>query len=287
MTDVEIIRVPLEEPKSFQVPNFKKMPILYLELIENKSKIKHDLINKHYEPSKNSIISSVSANRDKSIIDDADNNNKIEEPVENVKIPPTLKELQEKNPQEEIMKKEYKYGQVEDEESAKKRNEVFFQYQVLKRMHPNAPIPEFTMFSDTEVMAQKYEMIARKLSLDSNVENWKRYMIIFVMGLEVVLGKLSFDVEGFAQQQLVQMNTYESLLVEMAEKSYSPSGKSKWPVEARLMTMLTINMAMFVICKMIQKRTGANLLGSINQQLGGGSETLLRSPPSSSSVPAS
>jgi hypothetical protein len=135
------------------------------------------------------------------------------------------------------------------------------------------------MYSDPELMAQKYEMIAKKLSLDSSVENWKRYMIIFVMGLEVVLGKMSFDVEGFAQQQLIQMNTYDSLLVEMAEKSYTPNGKSKWPVEVRLLMMLTVNMAMFIVCRMIQKRTGTNLLGSINQQLNtGNGERLMRGP---------
>ena len=65
----------------------------------------------------------------------------------------------------------------------------------------------------------------------------------------------------------------------MAEKSYTPNGKSKWPVEIRLLMMLTVNMAMFIVCRMIQKRTGTNLLGSINQQLNtGGGERLMRGP---------
>ena len=283
MTTVEIVRVPLsDEDKLLPPVAFKKMPILYLELIENKLKIKQDLINKPYEPPKSSVESAAKdslkeSNKEqhsKEVTEES-----IAEESQNP-IPPTLVELQAKNPDEQILKKEFKFPQTEDENAAKRRNEVYFQYQVLKRMHPSAPIPEFTMYSDPDLMAQKYDMIAKKLSLDSNVENWKRYMIIFVMGLEVVLGKMSFDVEGFAQQQLVQMNTYDSLLVEMAEKSYNPSGKSKWPVEMRLFTLLTVNMAMFIVCRMIQKKTGTNLLGSINHQLNGSEERVIRSPPS-------
>lgn len=289
MTSVEIVRIPLaDEDKLIPIAKFKRMPILYLELIENKLKIKPELMNKPYEPTK-TITTEIEPPVEKNVDGEAEEHeekednekreNEGEQEKEPEQIPPTLDELQAKNPHEPILRKEYKFPQSEDEVAAKRRNEVYFQYQVLKRMHPNAPIPEFTMYSDPELMAQKYEMIAKKLSLDSSVENWKRYMIIFVMGLEVVLGKMSFDVEGFAQQQLIQMNTYDSLLVEMAEKSYTPNGKSKWPVEVRLLMMLTVNMAMFIICRMIQKRTGTNLLGSINQQLNaGGEERLMRGP---------
>lgn len=292
MTAVEIIRVPLpDEDKIIPLPKFKRMPILYLELIENKIKIKPELMNKSYDPPKTNTTEIEEINdtnkdeEDEQKVEDVvtveneaqETDQQTEKPVEIE--PPTLGEIQAKNPNEQILKKEYRYPQTENEDAVKRRNEVYFQYQVLKRMHPSAPIPEFTMYSDPDLMAQKYEMIAKKLSLDSSVENWKRYMIIFVMGLEVVLGKMSFDVEGFAQQQLIQMNTYDSLLVEMAEKSYTPNGKSKWPVEIRLMMMLTVNMAMFIVCRMIQKRTGTNLLGSINQQLNtGGGERLMRGP---------
>lgn len=344
---IEIIKIPLdEEEKTHSTKKFKRMPILYLELIENKLKIKSEFINKPYEPQKHreisSSLSSGGGGKKKEVATPIENANKncdfdnsnnkptttidinsgsetigsnvvgdgtgegvvesgdgtgegdgvgvesgegikvegTDEDDDNVPSPPTLEELQAKNPDDPILKKEYKFPKTDDEETIKKRNEVFFHYQVLKRMHPNAPIPEFTAYSDPDVMAQKYENIAKKLALDSSVENWKRYMIIFVMGLEVVLGKLAFDVEGFAQQQLIQMHTYDSLLVEMAEKSYTPKGTSKWPVEVRLLMMLTVNMALFIICRMIEKKTGSNLLGTINQMTGNVMEKIIKSPPS-------
>lgn len=181
--------------------------------------------------------------------------------------PPSLAELRAKNQARSLTSSDYKYPQEDDDETIKKRNDVFFHYEVLKKMHPSATIPEFSVYSDPEVMAQKYEFLAKKLSLDSSVENWKRYMIIFVMGCEVGLGKLNFDMEGFAQQQISSMNTYDQLLIEMAEKSYVPSG-NRWPVEVRLMMMLTMNVVLFVVSKMIFKKTGTNLLGSINEVTG-------------------
>ena len=278
---------------------FPSMPILYLEFLENTENVKKELVGKDYVPSvdveppaapsddeDDDILKIFRHDRDITSVDNEETRpppekiQKLEEasvderkPVledpsaSDRPVPPSLAELRARNQAKSLKSSDYKYPQEDDDETIKKRNDVFFHYEVLKKMHPSATIPEFSVYSDPEVMAQKYEFLAKKLSLDSSVENWKRYMIIFVMGCEVGLGKLNFDMEGFAQQQISSMNTYDQLLVEMAEKSYVPSG-DRWPVEVRLLMMLTMNIVLFVVSKMIFKKTGTNLLGSINEMTG-------------------
>lgn len=325
-----IEKIPLEEfDRVLPRKAFPRMPILYLEFLENKTKVKKELLNKNYVPPSDASVRIKDQRKesrdDRGSRDDRDHHSREDhhgsrddrdsrdddhgsrnersnhqdeprdqndeerneehrssepgsvedklnsllgedEPQEKEsedKRPPTLQELQQKK--KITISRDYRYAEEEDEETQKERNAVYFKYEVLRRMHPNATIPEFTMFSDPKVMSQKYEMLTKRLSLESSVDNWKRYMIVFVMGCEVVLGKMSFDMEGFAQQQITSMSTYDQLLVEMAEKSYVPSGSSKWSPEVRLFMMLTMNVVLFVISKMIFKKTGTNLLGTINE----------------------
>jgi len=343
MGELLIERIPLEDHERILPPKkFQRMPTLYLELLENKTKVRRDLLNEFYIPpplekmkeTPNDVHETLEQIKKDST---SDPEIQLEEPINHLaerehlgehehleehlgehehhgerehrgehleehehlgerehlrehhgkreqsnsledrlnsllgedkeddpismsqSQPPTLKELIE-NKKVKINKS---YNYVDDEKTQKDRNAIYFRYEVLRRMHPNANIPEFTLYSDPKLMSQKYEMLTKKLSLDSSVENWKRYMIVFVMGCEVVLGKINFDMEGFAQQQIMSMNTYDQLLVEMAEKSYMPTG-SKWSPEIRLCMMLTMNVVLFIVSKMIFKKTGTNLLGSIN-----------------------
>jgi len=313
MGEIIIERIPLEDyERELPIKKFPRMPTLYLELLENKLKVRRELLNKLYmapkvdteslntvedlyekpyeKPYQESYEKPYEKSYEKPYQESEANNydndakpyeklyEKPEENDDHEKIienqlktllgedkvpetgPPSLQELQKKK--KVVINNSYNYVE-DDEETQKERNTVYFKYEVLRRMHPNASIPEFTLYSDPKLMSQKYELLTKKLSLDSSVENWKRYMIVFVMGCEVALGKINFDMEGFAQQQIMSMNTYDQLLVEMAEKSYVPVG-SKWSPEIRLFMMLTMNIVLFVVSKMIFKKTGTNLLGTIN-----------------------
>jgi hypothetical protein len=290
MGELLIERIPLEDyERVLPHKSFPRMPTLYLELLENKTKVRRELLNKLYTPppappkpeddssfeqqvqphkeggtegtEDTEVTEGVREDSSEKVIEDQLNTllGEDKQQTASATAPPSLHELQQKK---KVTINNTYYAE-EDEETQKERNAVYFKYEVLRRMHPNASIPEFTLYSDPKLMSQKYEMLTKKLSLDSSVENWKRYMIVFVMGCEVVLGKINFDMEGFAQQQIMSMNTYDQLLVEMAEKSYVPSG-SKWSPEIRLFMMLTMNVVLFVVSKMIFKKTGTNLLGTIN-----------------------
>jgi hypothetical protein len=113
-------------------------------------------------------------------------------------------------------------------------------------------------------MKKSYDDTLRRLSLDYTVENYKTYLVYGFAGCEYVFGKfLGFDMDGFTSQQMIAMNSYEKLLIELGEKSYTPTG-SKLPVELRLLLMIIGNAFIFIISKMIFKRSGSNILSMVN-----------------------
>ena len=135
---------------------------------------------------------------------------------------------------------------------------------MLQKSYNTASIPEFSIHSDYNSMKKTYESTVRRLSLDSSIEQYKTYLIGGFMACEYIFGYfLGFDMQDFTKQQIISMHSYEKLLIELGEKSYVPEG-SRWPVEVRLLFMIIMNAAFFLVSKMIMKKTGTNLLGMIN-----------------------
>jgi len=181
--------------------------------------------------------------------------------------PPSLSELREKGtyvPKEQYNNLEYTNGDEHEQEELKR--ELLFKFEILKKSYPTSSIPELSIHTDYKTLMQTYDDTVRKLSLDSSVESYKTYLIGGFMTFEFILGNFfKFDMEGFTQQQIISMSSYEKLLIEIGEKSYVPRGSSKWPVEIRLFSLILMNSVFFIISKMILKKTGANLLGMINK----------------------
>lgn len=191
---------------------------------------------------------------------------------------PTLAELEARGgyvPRRELRDISHPTMNEQDEEDAKR--ELLFKFDLLRKSYPTAIIPDYTIHTDYHTMKKSYDDTVRRLSLDSTVENYKTYLIYGFMGCEFLFGNfMGFDMEGFTRQQILQMNSYEKLLIELGEKSYVPTG-SKWPIELRLLFTIIMNAAFFIVSKMIMKKTGANLMGMINN---------MNAPPVSSVPPA-
>ena len=178
---------------------------------------------------------------------------------------PTLSELEKQGgyvPKKEL--RDINRTTMNEQEEEDSKRELLFKFDLLRKSYPSSIIPEYTIHTDIRTMQKSYGDSVRRLSLDSSVDNYKTYIVYGFMGCEFIFGNfLGFDMQGFTQQQILSMNSYEKLLIELGEKSYVPSG-SKWPVELRLLFMIIMNAAFFVISKMIMKKTGANILGMVN-----------------------
>jgi hypothetical protein len=178
---------------------------------------------------------------------------------------PSLKDLEESG--KFVRKREVEdigHSSMSDQEKDDAKRELLFKFELLKKSYKTENVPEFSVHSDYDQMKKSYEMTLRTLSLDKSVEDYKRYLMGGFMLMEFVCGNFfGFDMSGFTQQQMVSMSSYEKLLIELGEKSYVPSG-SKWPVEVRLLFLVIMNAAFFIISKMILKKTGSNLMNVIN-----------------------
>ncbi len=182
--------------------------------------------------------------------------------------PPLLSELEAKggynNPKPTEYKEIFNNRALEEEEDLKR--ELIFKIELLKKSYPNAVIPEFSIHSDFTSMKKTYDSTVRRLSLDSTVDSYKSYLMSGFMLCEYVLGQyLGFDMQGFTQQQILNINSYDKLLIELGEKSYLPQG-SNWPVEVRLAGLVLFNVAVFIFGKMVLKKTGSNFLGMLNSK---------------------
>jgi hypothetical protein len=188
--------------------------------------------------------------------------------------PPTLNDLARSGQiarRKEMMDVGHITMNDQDRDDAKR--ELLFKFELLKKSYKTDNIPEFSLHSDYDTMKRSYESTVRTLSLDRSVDDYKKYLSYGFIGMEFVLGHVfKLDMSGFARQQMVSMSSYERLLIELGEKSYVPTG-SKWPVEVRLIFLVVVNTAVFLVSRMMMKKTGSDFMGMMNNMSGIPSQT--------------
>jgi len=135
---------------------------------------------------------------------------------------------------------------TEEEELSKKR-EILYNFQKLRKLYPAIKIPEFSDHTDIKTLEREYAFIIKDLEVNSCVETYKNYLILAFKGLELLLvNYMDFeDIKGFADQQLLAINKYESILMEIGERNYIAENK-KWPAEVRLLGVFFMQAAMFL-----------------------------------------
>jgi hypothetical protein len=310
---IKIIKVPADE-NVYSAPirqNFPKMPNLYLELIENKSKIAPELVNKEYEhtetyqspdtKSPEDVYYESGAENDDERENERENENKtskqnspdnggnsrdeqdqegeqenesrsgspdlsnrlkdiLDDPTEKVVEKPIEKPIERR---ENLVAKAFapklsevgKHKKVVEElgtdSEERLKKDLLFRFQILKKSYSNHKIPDFTVHSDYRTMLDSYDETVKHIHIDSSVETYKGYLTMGFYLIEYVLSTwLNFNMKGFSSEQLTQMNKYDALLIELGEKNYIPKGE-QWSVEIRLLGLILLQTAMFVITREI------------------------------------
>lgn len=181
-------------------------------------------------------------------------------------IPPTLSQINNGVVRDNKGVRDITRGisKQEEEEEITKRD-YLDKFAILRRKYKDFKMPEISPYSDVNTMKRTYESAVKQLHLDSNVETYKKYLIGGFSLTQFLFTKfLKIDMTGFAEQQILSMNQYEQILVEIGEKSYFKAPSQMAP-EFKLVMLIGFNAVFFLISKMIFKASGDNILASINK----------------------
>lgn len=116
------------------------------------------------------------------------------------------------------------------------------------------------MFDDYDTIKTEYEDLLKTVAIKSKIQTSESYLMIGFACCEMVLAKVGFDMEGYSAYQAQCMDKYKTLLEELGEKSYVPPTVSRWPVEIRLIGLILFQTTMFVVSKVVFKKTNLDIL---------------------------
>ena len=263
--------------------SFSPFPELYLEYLENKERIIPAILEGTYDPPSVSSssggsfsIEGFSASQNSNSASSSDYGNSIEKGADDGddfdkafggKDKHHRKRHKHSSKKKKEQKPEPPKPKTKDEIEEDK-TELLFKFKMMKKSYPHADIPEFSIHSDLRLMERSYKQTLRSLSIDSSVESYRGYLYLGFCATEWLgCNVMKLDLKGFSQEQMLQMNKYDRLLIELGEKSYSPLG-SDLPVEVRLLGLVMIQAVMFMFSKLIKDSTGISFTRPVQHKSG-------------------
>ena len=150
-------------------------------------------------------------------------------------------------------------GLSPEEREAKEKEEYIWRFRILKKQYRNRDIPEFTEHDDIITMKTTYERTLKEIGLETNLENYRMYLIGSFMAIEFASTHwMGVNLDGFYTQQMLMMDKYDRLLIELGEKSYTRWG-SNLPVEVRLLGFVILQAGLFYLGKIIADKAGSSV----------------------------
>lgn len=178
------------------------------------------------------------------------------------------------------------------------KSEFKVKFGILREKFPNLNVIELHESLDLDQMHDLYDYYIKHILISKETGQYKAYMVIFLMFIEVIGVKLlKLNMSGYTISQLKIINRYDSLFAELGEK-WLVSGGSGWPVEARLMMMMLFNAVIFLVVRYLCSWLGVEgladtLQNMIDKMLNGpdimgsvvGGSAPVGAPPSNNYVP--
>jgi hypothetical protein len=146
--------------------------------------------------------------------------------------------------------------------------------QVIKRGWPDLYVPEECDRAKISLLAltKYYKKLKSRVFAEECSGGYKKWLIAMFVFLEVLCVRVfKIDMNGFTMNQIQAMNSYQALLLELAEK-YGSSYRSYFPVELRLMFMVLVNGVIFFVLKLLFGDGNSEGAKAIASALGGNGE---------------
>lgn len=144
------------------------------------------------------------------------------------------------------------YGNLPENEKMRKIKEHYlWQFKKIKKANPNMQIPEVDEHDDVEEIKSVYRRTVKDMSLDRSIADNRMYLMVGFFVVEFIgVNYIGIDIVGYADNQLLMLDRYNELLIELGERSYNRWGTG-FPVEIRLLFLMILNAFFFYIIKLM------------------------------------
>lgn len=177
-----------------------------------------------------------------------------EEEKEEPEPPNTVEDAQEQEKTEDSLD-----SLSPEEKEEQEKQEYIWRFKILKKQYKNRNIPSYNEHDDLQQMKNEYKTIVKEIVLENNVESYKSYLIGGFMAMEFVFGNVfGINLSGFTSEQMLIMDKYEVMLIELGERPYS-SWSSNLPIEIRLIMFTFWQAILFYVAKMLMDKGAPNV----------------------------
>jgi hypothetical protein len=153
------------------------------------------------------------------------------------------------------------YSLMPLEEQAQHLANFRTRFGILRNSWPSYHIPDIPDGMPLEQIHAQYDIYVRHIHINRDVDQYKVYLVISWLLIELFCTKIGLNVGGYTVAQMRSMSKYERLLIELGETNHRAAAiggvaQSPWPVEIQICFMALVNVIAFILVKLLISYTG-------------------------------